>query len=133
MNNKELRAAGQLMIDFADKKVKGVESRSHGHYFWKLSEPTWNWFRYDYRAVPELKLRPYTRAEMIELVGETLQKKITDIQWRAQWLHVGKLHTYLQMILAYGEGTHAVTPEDLLAGWTHLDGSPCGVEVQNDA
>jgi len=133
----ETREAAQLMLDFAVRKVQQVERRPRrpqGDWARVVGLPVWDWRRNDYRAAPESQYRPYTRAEMIDMVGQLLRRNGDGSTWEVAYLHVGRNHSYCQLQpapeLSMGEHNFSVSSEDLLAGWTHLDGSPCGVEVE---
>ena len=135
MTPDETLAAGQLMIDFADASnwPTLLENRVAGTGEWQLydaSFPLWDWFRYEYRRKPTPTLRPYTRAELIELVGKSLINKGNGSKWYVVYLHVGTGHSYCRLQCADDASQVCVSSEDLLAGCTHLDGSPCGVEVE---
>ena len=57
MNNDELRAAGQLMIDVADGKVKASDVQRKPDYDTPWADipgqVTWNWFESHYRERPK--------------------------------------------------------------------------------
>ena len=137
MTNDELRAAGQLMIDVADGKVKEVEVLPHRRDRgpWILCTlPAWDWLGNDYRAAPEPQYRPYTRAEMLDLVGKRVERKCGGSRCLVLGFHAGKNFAYCDVLEDTGLGGERLpcSSEDLLAGWTHIDGSPCGVEVEDD-
>jgi hypothetical protein len=134
MTNDELRAAGQLMIDFADGKVGRVEYRERlpGIREWELvRKPAWNWSYTNYRAAPEPTYRPYTPEEAVGLVKKDFVRKKDGTHWRCKSVEVCQQYTYCKMWQLYdltdSYETYAV--DVLNTVFTHLDGSPCGVEV----
>lgn len=74
------------------------------------------------RIKPEKKWRPYTRDELLLRVGSHIR-------------HIGKSDRFILVAadadgLAFVAGIGLVAPARLLAEFEFLDGSPCGVEVE---
>ena len=132
MTNDELRAAGQLMIDVADGKVKKVE-RLIAHSDWVATDyPSWNWQRYNYREAPEPTYRPYTAEEAVGLVEKDFVRKKDGTHWRCKSVEVCQQYTYCKMRRFYdlADPYKTYVVDVLHTAFTHLDGSPCGVEVE---
>jgi hypothetical protein len=144
VTNEALCVAAALMLDFADGKVKRVDVRPlicgcneqwYRYGTRACKYPLWDWHRNEYRAAPEPQYRPYTRAEMIDLIGKRVLKKCGGSRRLVLGFHAGQNFANCDLLDDTGWGTERLScsSEDLLAGWTHLDGSPCGVEVEDDA
>jgi hypothetical protein len=132
------------MIDAAEGKVAYVDVRpllcgSNDKWYRYGTEeckyPLWDWYRYDYRAAPEPKYRPYTPQEVTALFG-TEVCRVGDSS--PSCLVVGAVLNWDMPSIIFlrrrgSDSHHNVPLEDLLANYTHLDGTPCGVEVQHDA
>ena len=135
MTNKELRAAGQLMVDFADGKVKRVQKRVGASSWLACTHPSWDWMCAEYREAPEPKYRTYTLEEVVGLFGMHLNIRCScetsEVVGAELYHDSGKTSVVILRRLDCAH-KYCVTLDVLLQNYTRLDGSPCGVEVLND-
>ena len=83
-----------------------------------------------YRIKPEKKWRPYTREEFIEkCMGKPLRRiGCSDI---VMITILSDFNFYTNESGNMGNAKHRIGICDLMKLYTHLDGSPCGVEVED--
>lgn len=123
----------KIMQDFVDGKV--IEAKcADGFGVWReATAPTWNFRDYDYRVKPNPPIRPWNNSELLQKVGTAIMTK-------------DKLHSHIiinvypsyednlvmQCVLGAKRSESIIlSSERLLADFTLLDGSPCGVVEQN--
>lgn len=86
---------------------------------WEDAEPFWNFVSFDYRAKPEMKLRPYANAEeFLAAMKEHGPYLLRDC-------------TYFMPILVDDDGVidkDDFTDYEEMVEYTWQDGHPCGIE-----
>lgn len=120
---KEILPVVQAAANGKDVQFRGRHQTSE----WlvrRSSDPTMYFVDHcEYRIKPDPKLRPYTREEFIEkCLGKVLRNKHTR--------YMECIPTCLDEDNWYAPPNFSWTLADTLSDWIHLDGSPCGVEVQ---
>ena len=108
----------------AHKEGKKIEYRKKGAGdTWRLiARCVWNFYEYDYRIAPKPeppKYRPWKYNELPKVGTVLIQPSTYD-----ERMVVRRTLEYVYL----GDAENAWSPEDLLAQWQQLDGSPCGVK-----
>jgi hypothetical protein len=117
---KSTREKIEIMEHF-EKGGKIEASLRDGDTWLSCGYPNWNWKASDYRPLPEPKYRPYTMEEYDKVGQPIVVKKKYPRRDTICWYTEAGL--YLSFLC------DDITWEDFLNNYTHLDGSPCGVEV----
>lgn len=109
----------QIAVMQAFKEGKTIEYKNKAHDGWSVnSDPAWNFDDYDYRVKPEpnpTKYKPFSFKD--DLVG-----KVVVLQNMYKAIISGQSPSRVH-ISGYD---NPVLYNDLLKGWTFIDGSPCG-------
>ncbi len=118
-----LQEDAKRILPYVQAMAEGqtVQVRDRGSITWRdrVSATEWYCDEHEYRIKPERKWRPYTREEW-ERVDRVRHK-------RQQSVHV-VLTVYEDLVCVNGYA--CTTFDDALEHFTHLDGSPLGVEVE---
>jgi hypothetical protein len=134
MTHKEAIEAGKLMIAWGQKKVKRVQCRIGGGLSnWVDSRgPCWNWAILEFRAAPTSLRRTYTASEAVGLVGKEVAETLDGFVFVVDGVDVRRASQPMVLLKPTNEcwTERRISVELLLQRYNFLDGSPCGVEVE---
>lgn len=117
-----LQEDAKKILPFVQAMAEGktVEFRHVSECLWrnKLYADSWDNCSYVYRIKPEKKRRPYTREEW---------ERVVRVRYKANGhsVPVGQIGNEIVWL-----GSSPYTFEEAFFKYTHLDGTPCGVEVE---
>ena len=120
-----LQEDANKILPFVQAMAEGktVEIMVGGNWFEKFNS---NWSAgLQYRIKPEPTYRPYTRDECVE---HCLGKLLTHSEWKC----VSLITAVTDTMVYNGMDMSGRTFAWLLAKCTHLDGSPCGIKIEEE-
>lgn len=105
--------AEMIAVMQAYEDGKEIEFYHNGYSKWRKSpDPTWDWYRNDYRVKPEPEYIPFTFEDAEFLIGKAVKHKKEDYLIVIAW--------------CTNEATSLANYKKLLDDYIFLDGSPCG-------
>lgn len=118
-----LQEDAKTMLPYIQAMADGktVQWRSRHDIEWSDKRQAGEWClgRHEYRIKPEKKWRPYTREEW---------ERVDKVRCKSNECVYAVGAVYLERVSIIHCGTNSF--DDMLHQFTNLDGTPCGVEVE---